>query len=137
MKVIKLTKDIILKYQTDILEMDSQIFDDRWAIENFTSDYPQKWNYSIGIIEKNHMVGILVATQKNDNLHIHRLLISKEYQNLGYGSTLLTCLKLLYRGTIDTNVRKINTRAINFYIRKNGFRFKSEEDSDYVLEFKR
>lgn len=137
MKIIKLTKDIILKYQTDILEMDSQIFDDRWIIENFTSDYPQKWNYSIGILENNHMVGILIATQKNDNLHIHRLLISKEYQNLGYGSILLTCLKGLYRGTIDTNVRKINIGAINFYITKNSFRFISEEDSDYVLEYKR
>lgn len=139
MKIVRLDKERILENIDRLIEIDSAIFDEEgtWTLDNFLMDLDYKWDYSLTVLIANQIVGFIVCSVKDDNLHIHRLAILPEYQMNKIGGRLLDCVCdlcvkycLKY---VTLQVKKFNINAQRFYERY-GFEMIGSNGPNYVYK---
>jgi ribosomal-protein-alanine N-acetyltransferase len=121
MKIVRLDKETILENIDRLIEIDSTIFDEEgtWTLDNFLMDLDHKWDYSLVVFIGNQIIGFIVCSVKEGNLHIHRLAILLEYQGKKIGNRLLDCICNLCAKhrlkCVTLQVKKFNINAQRFY----------------------
>ena len=91
--IFKLTKDYLVKNINDFINILKEIPNEYWSENNFILDLPGKWDYSICITNKsNKLIGYIIASEKNDCVHIHKFMVNENYRNKKIGKTLLDSL---------------------------------------------
>lgn len=137
MKIVPLDKKMIAENIDRLIEIDSVIIDEEcvWTIDNFLMDLNHKWDYSHAVLSNDQIVGFVVCSVKEGNLHIHRLAILSKYRGKMIGSRLLDCVCRLCakRGLkcVTLQVKKFNIDAQRFYER-HGFDKMASNESNYV-----
>ncbi|MEQ8361393.1 MAG: GNAT family N-acetyltransferase [Cyclobacteriaceae bacterium] len=139
MKITALTKSEMIRQIKEILLIDQAIVGERWSKENFLFDMPEKWGLSLQILANNLIVGFLVASYKNNSIHIHRLAVGKEFQKQNIGKQLVDEIQATAKRRniklITLKVLSTNTDAIRFYERL-GFVLKDRENLNQWMQFR-
>lgn len=92
------------------------------------SEFQNLWhilspNYVVIVYEDNNeLLGYLIGSNNNDNIHILSIGVLANYQSKGIGKKLLDYIKNENKPiTITLYVHELNEKAINFY-KKNNFK---------------
>lgn len=137
--LLPLTKSEMTKRIKEILLIDQAIVGEGWSEENFLFDLPEKWELSRQILAHDLIAGFLIASHKNNAIHIHRLVVSNKFQNMGIGKQLVDEILAAARGRkiklITLKVLSTNTDAIRFYERLR-FVNKGHENQNIRMEFR-
>lgn len=132
-----LTKGIMDQHVKEFLLIDDSIQGEKWSRENFLFDLPEKWNLSLQVLSNQTLAGFLIASNKDNAFHIHRLAIGSDFQNQGLGRQLVERLQHIARTRkvklITLKVLNTNTDAIRFYERI-GFVLKQREKQNVWME---
>ena len=150
MNVITLTKDTLNQYLPEMISIDKYYYETLgntfdmgpWGEPNFNMELPNKWELSCVYIHNNKLIGYLIASQKEDKCHIHRVVVIDKYHNLGISYLLwsYTYNSSHNKGInhYSVNVNVYNTNAIEFYERIGFKNINVYEESDgskyYVME---
>ncbi|WP_440954688.1 GNAT family N-acetyltransferase [Methanosarcina sp. Mfa9] len=130
-----LEKEMVLKNLDDLIKIDREIPDDPWKIDNFLIDLDRKWEFSLVALENSHIIGFLICSLKNNQIHIHRIAVLAEYQNKKVGSALISSLfDECYEHNIKRitlKVKNVNSGGHKFY-KKYGFKIIGVENSRYI-----
>ena len=131
MKIRKLKKAELEVRVNDFVNILKNELNEYWGKEHFLKDLEGKWKYSLYIEDKQKIIGYIIASKKDDNIHIHKFMIHNEYRSHGVGYKLLEAFENLCARNkeylIELKVYNKNRLAIKFYL-KNGF--KEEENSE-------
>ncbi len=139
MKIVRLDKEMISENIDRLIEIDSAIFDEEgaWTLDNFLMDLNHKWDYSHAVLIGDQIIGFIVCSVREDNLHIHRLAILSEYKGKRIGSRLLdyVCNLCVKHGLkcVTLQVKKFNINAQRFYERY-GFKKIDSNGPNYVYK---
>jgi ribosomal-protein-alanine N-acetyltransferase len=137
MNILHLDKEMTLENINDLIKIDRLIPEDTWTEENFLRDLDRKWEFSLIALENNHVIGFLICSVKENNIHINRIAVSQDYQHKRIGRILMEelftdCNKSgLKRITLKVNYS--NTEAIRFY-EKLGFKKAGIESSRFFYD---
>jgi ribosomal-protein-alanine N-acetyltransferase len=122
MKVVHLSKKKVLENINRLIEVDKVILDEPWTEDNFLIELKGKWEHSLVALVDTNIVGFVICSMKGENLHIHRIAVSPEYQGRGIGTLLVehlftNCDKhgIKY---VTVKSKKINEKAQRFYERQ-------------------
>lgn len=95
--------------------------DEYWSENNFLTDLPGKWNYSLVVTDENDIIqGFAIASEKTQSIHIHKFVVDAPFQQAGLGQSMLNRILEQAAKPITLKVRTDNSQAISFY-KKNGF----------------
>jgi ribosomal-protein-alanine acetyltransferase len=137
MKITHLDEHTVLKNINDLIKLDKLIPDDPWTANNFLKDLDRKWEFSLIAIENGIIIGFMICSVKENNLHVHRIAVSPEFQKKKIGRALI---KNLYADCHKSGIKRItlkvkdfNLGAIRFY-EKHGFKKVELECSRYLCE---
>lgn len=109
------------------------IADEYWNEDNFLSDLAGKWELSFYVTNTDsNVVGFLIASQKEQSVHIHKLVVESGAQRKGLASSLLKKLWQNVTMPVTLKVRKDNSQAIRFYTR-NEFQSQEEQGDSYLM----
>lgn len=101
--------------------IDAEAFGEPWGRTRWLVDLPGKWELSWVLLCKGRPIGFLIASRKEDALHIHRLAVAANERCTGFGNLLMTAAARQAQEQgypiITLKVRHTNTRAIAFYTR--------------------
>ena len=118
------------------MDIDKDTPGEVWTEDHFRHDLPMKWDLSMLMIEKGVIKGFLIASNKNGNAHIHRLVIDKYFRAQGLGKLLINELKVKLKqyklGGITLKVNSQNADAIRFY-EQMGFQRLGLEHGNYLM----
>jgi len=135
-KIVPLSRELLSVHLEAILTMDAAIIGEAWQREHYLSELPGKWQYSCLALRQTTALGFLVASQKAESLHIHRLAVDNAQQGRGVGRRLLHHLAAnAATGSTPTITLKVgvaNEKAIEFY-RQLGFHQDSESAENLTL----
>ena len=139
MKIIHLNKELVLENIGRLIEIDRAIIDEEgtWTLDNFLMELNHKWDYSRVAFIDNRIVGFVICSIKADNLHIHRLAVSPEYQGRGVGTSLI---EHLFINCNEHNIKyvtvkskKTNEKSQRFYERR-GFKRIGTDGLNYIYK---
>lgn len=130
-EVMPLSKSEMIRNIEKILLLDQVIVGEEWIKDNFLAELPEKWQFSFQAYAEDLMAGFLVASRKEHAVHIHRLAVGNQHQNMGVGNRLMNALINESRGknieSITLKVLHSNIKAIEFYKRL-GFKLRNREN---------
>ncbi len=136
-------KELVSLEVTIKIKMDQEYANDTWDKENFSKDFPRKWQFSQVVVSgvDKKLCGFLIASEMlAKEIHIHRLAVDPNFQGKGLGSLLLS--KALatakeykcQQATVELSC--LNVKALTFY-QKFGFKHLSPAElSNYVAQRK-
>ncbi len=135
-----LTKEKLKEQLAVLLAVDAATPGERWTAENFLCDLPDKWELSFfSTNDAQEVSGFVVASSKNESIHIHRLAVGGNFQARGIGKQFVEAVK---NKALDRKVRSItlkvatqNASAILFY-HKLGFFISGGEGINHCMELK-
>ncbi len=94
-----------------------------WNESNFYYELPLKFNLSLSVIQKEKLIGYIIASKKDDSAYIHKFMVDKNYRGNNIGGIIQKAFEdnVLKVGlkSIRLSVLKNNDRAIKFYINHN------------------
>ncbi len=99
-----------------------------WNLKNIESQFNKVNNYSLGYFKGNNLVGLLIGdaikNNKDYELELHILLVSKDYRRKQIATKLLNYVEtnIIKFSQIFIEVAEDNLDAISFY-KKNNFVF--------------
>jgi ribosomal protein S18 acetylase RimI-like enzyme len=104
-----------------------------WSVANLLSERPAKWELSLIATLGEHPVGYSIASARSDSVHLHRLIVGKQWRGHNIGRHLLCCLARkahsIGKKHVSLKVHKQNSKAIAFYLRR-GFSITEEQHSE-------
>jgi ribosomal protein S18 acetylase RimI-like enzyme len=107
--------------------------DEYWTIDHFMTELPSKWEYSVYAHNENqHILGYAIVSEKQDSLHIHKLVVDQRVQSQGIGAAMINRLVASTDKRITLKVNTENSRAISFY-KKNQFSISTQTDTSYTM----
>lgn len=114
-----LTKGIITDNLDTFSEMSKQINDDYWTIDHYLADLNGKWELSSVVCIDDAICGFIIVSEKENSLHVNRIVVEKKYQGLGIGKLLLEkamhdCTRL-QKKALTLKVDMSKPEVINFY----------------------
>jgi ribosomal protein S18 acetylase RimI-like enzyme len=135
-----LTKEKLKEQLAVLLAVDAATPGQHWTAENFLYDLPDKWELSFfSTSDGQEVSGFVIASSKNETIHIHRLAVGGNFQVRGIGKQLVEVVK---SRALNRKVRSItlkvatqNASAILFY-HKLGFFISKDEGVNYCMELK-
>jgi ribosomal protein S18 acetylase RimI-like enzyme len=134
-KIFSITKEYLNQNIIHFINILADVEHEYWQEDEFKIDLECKWQYSIVMEIENIIVGYIIASKKNDRIHVHKFMIHPEFRNKKYGLLLLEAFIKNVKGhfcTISLKVYKDNIKAIIFY-KKNGFITEYEKNDLFQL----
>lgn len=135
-----LTKKKLENEIDDFLAIDSATPGEPWGAGNFLHDMPDKWTLSFyATNEKQKAIGFVIASVRDECLHIHRLAVDRDTQGKGVGRQLVEEVKkkavARKAKAVTLKVARQNMPAIQFY-HKLGFVVRKDEGVNHWMELK-
>ena len=128
--VRSLTLELATQLAPELVAMGADMEWETWTPENLLSDLPGKFELSQVAFDGETPAGYLIASLRDNLVHIHHIVISPAHRGQGIGSRLLRTAARLARDRygLDTarlKVHRTNPRAISLYERL-GFQLVSQ-----------
>jgi ribosomal protein S18 acetylase RimI-like enzyme len=137
MNYFVINKDYMGKYVDEFVSIIKNVPNEYWSKEHFLRDLNGKWDYSIGMRNSGILVAFIIASIKDDNIHIHKFMVKEGFRSMGFGKLILdTFIEIVSQSfnSITLKVYKENSRAIDFY-KSNAFFILS--DNNELIYMKR
>jgi ribosomal protein S18 acetylase RimI-like enzyme len=119
-----LSKEFLKKNIKDFIEILKDEPCEYWKEEHFIKELTGKFDISFIALNKNILVGYIIASIKQEGAYIHKFMISGQYRGRGIGSDLQysfeSKVKLLNLKKIFLTLFAENNNTLKFY-EKNGF----------------
>jgi ribosomal protein S18 acetylase RimI-like enzyme len=133
-----LTESFLAEHIQDFTRMARRnIVNEYWEATHFLAPLNKKWEYSFYVQDHGGtLVGFLVASQKEQSIHIHKFVVDSKFQRGGIGSRMVDHLLQQSSRTITLKVDQENAKAISFYKQK-GFVIVSEEKNMFTMALTR
>ena len=138
MRIVRLSKKKVSDNINRLMEIDKVILDEPWVEDNFLMELKGKGEHSLVALEDANIVGFVICSMKEENLHIHRLAVSPEYQGRGVGTLLIehvfiNCNEHDLIKYITVKTKKDNENAQRFY-EGHGFKRIGTDGPNYVYK---
>lgn len=136
-EIKNLSKYYLSQHIDAFLELDKIIREGPWKTENFLIDLESKWDLSTYLVCDGEIAGYIIASRKEDFIHIHRNVIGAKWNGKGLGSANLKYFlnKKSKNTVVRLKVHHGNSKAINFYL-KNDLKILFRENEYEWMEFK-
>ncbi len=135
--IITATKDLVIKYITELIEIDTYYFEKLgWNENAFLSDLPEKFEKSLLVFVNEYLIGYSIISKKeNSYYHWHKLVLHKDYASKGYGKIIFK--ELFSRLNGEKVVFKVDVTNINtiIYHLKNGAFFIKRQENYYHMMY--
>ena len=142
MEFVTLAKETLNIYINSILNDTIDFEYNNWDKANFYIDLPQKWEYSVAVINDGSISGFSINSRKSGIFYIHFFYIFKKFRKYKLGTALLKECEKRGKETrlqaIRLKCNKNNSSALNFYL-KNGYEIIDTDLTEkdlYLLEKK-
>jgi ribosomal protein S18 acetylase RimI-like enzyme len=116
-----LSREQALRYGESLLALGADNVWENWTGSNLLEPRPDKWLLSTFAIAEDNPVGYAIASRQGDAVHLHHLIIGREWRGRGIGRNLLRHLARKARATgasrLTLKVYKQNQQAAAFYQR--------------------
>lgn len=137
MEIRNLSRALVHQYLDRLVEMDRETPGERWAETQFLVDLPGKWECSrLALVSSEVVGGFAIASFKENGVHVHRLVVHRDYRGRQIGRCLLASvvegLRCRGVGDLTLKVGLSNEAAIGFY-RHLGFEEKERGPVNLVL----
>ena len=130
-------KQLLMDHLNEMIAMAHRnISDEYWASEHFLHELKDKWRLSFLVFEKNNLIGFLIASRKENSVHIHKFIVDEKMQRNGVGGLMLEHLLHSVDDTVTLKVSIGNVKALSFY-EKHGFREIARQKDLITLQLKR
>lgn len=130
-----LTREKATEFGEKLISLSDDLNWDNWTINNLLIDLPGKWSLSIVAVSETEPIGYAIASQKENSLHLHHIIVGQKWRNFGIGKQMICLLAKqaseLGLDQITLKIYKHNKSAFNFYTR-NGFQYHSEGSGELV-----
>ena len=130
-KVVKIDKEYLSTHIYQFINILAGEPHEYWGQNEFLMVLPDKWNLSIAAIsDDNQLLGYIIASNKKDAAHIHKLMIRQQNRAEGLGTYLMNAFFHMVKNNfsmVTLKVYKDNQKAIKFYY-KLGFTLQSETE---------
>ena len=117
--IVPLTKDIITCNLAVFTEMSSQLIGDYWTLDHYLAELDRKWDLSSVVYADNKLCGFIIVSEKEDSLHVNRIVVAKEFKRHSIGKLLIEKAirdtRELNKSGLTLKVDAVNNGAINFY----------------------
>lgn len=137
-EIVRLSKTLLTHSLERLLEIDAGTLGEDWSPVHFEMDLPNKWKISRAVLSEGKIVGFLIASQKDERFHIHRLAVQYDFRSRGVGQRLVKDLIDQARvdgvGFITLKVQENNASAIRFYAHLN-FRITLKQGTNFHMVF--
>ena len=113
-----INKEYMEKNVDEFVSIIKNVPNEYWSNDHFLMDLNGKWNYSIGMLNSGILVAFIIASIKEDSIHIHKFMVKEGFRSKGFGKILLdTFIETVSQSfkSITLKVYKENSRAIEFY----------------------
>jgi len=132
-----LTRDFVQQNIDEFIRIAKEnIADEYWGKSHFLAELNNKWIYSQAVISKERkVIGFLIASEKDEAIHIHKFIVDASVQRAGVGTSMLRFL--IGKRTAKPIMLKVhieNKKAIAFYERK-GFKIKAIQGDLNVMKY--
>lgn len=107
-------------------------WDENFQHDRFMKAYRPEWFHHLEA--DNKKVGYVCFSERDNDLHVHLLIIYKEFQGLGFGKSAMECVSKIARTSgldITLSTLKNNTQAVELY-KKLGYIITHQDE--YFLE---
>jgi ribosomal protein S18 acetylase RimI-like enzyme len=136
MITIPFNEEFIKLHIDEFILIDKLVGSFPWGEKEFLFPLQNKSDLSFFVTHRNHLIGyIICSSYRGNKVHIHRLAIKSEYQNMMVGTKLLERIIKLSK---KMKIHSITTETISkpdFYL-KNGFR-KLNQNEKKIYEMSR
>jgi ribosomal protein S18 acetylase RimI-like enzyme len=137
MQIVFLNKALLIENIAQFLNILEEFPNEYWKEEHFLTDIKGKWEYSVYLKMPDKTVGgYIIASERNNSVHIHKFMIRKDLRNRGYGKSSFSVFqdycKSQGKEAITLKVQKLNFDAIRFY-RSLGFRNFNKKNELLIL----
>ena len=135
--ILPLTAELTAQHLKALLAIDGETIGERWQSSHLMSPMPGKWELSrLALRPDGPPAGFLIASQKQESVHVHRLAVAGDLRGRGIGEILtLATAQSAVRMSLTTMTLKVarkNTGAIRFYQRL-GFREDGRTHDNLVM----
>ena len=112
----QLDKAFLKEHVSDFIALcQRNMKDEYWDESHFLTELPQKWVYSFYVSHGDEVIGFIVASEKEQSIHIHKFVVDQPFQGSGLGSRMLQHLVYQSQKPITLKVRTDNEQGISFY----------------------
>ncbi len=130
-----LTPEVVKDNIDALIEMSTQLKGDYWTLEHYLSDMNRKWELSWAVYTNGRLCGFIINSEKQESLHVHRIVIAKEMHGKGIGKLLISKAiedaKRLGKDAVTLKAEADNPQSLGFY---KGLNFEiTGEQGDLVL----
>jgi ribosomal protein S18 acetylase RimI-like enzyme len=102
-----------------LAEISAQLQGDYWTLDHYLSEMNRKWELSSATFIDGKLCGFIIVSEKPESLHVHRIVIGKDFQGYGIGKMLINKTvaeaKRLKKDAITLKAEADNTKTIGFY----------------------
>jgi ribosomal protein S18 acetylase RimI-like enzyme len=120
----RLTRDLLEDYCGAFIEIDSDTVGEPWRPGHYAKELPGKWASSWVVLEGRVTRGFVIASLKEEGVHVHRIAVAREARGAGLGTRLLERVVESARRQgaerVTLRVSARNEAALRFY-RRLGF----------------
>lgn len=119
LRTLPLTEYRVAQYLEKLMALDAHTIGESWGPDQWFRELPQKWEFSRFLLRGREPIGFVVASLKDEAIHIHRLVVSGAYRGRGCGAKLLREVAEMAQQrslrTLTLKVSSKNCNAITFY----------------------
>jgi len=115
---IKISKEFLSLNIQEFISLLNNIPNEYWNKDCFLLDLDGKWENSIALINNNKILGYIIASIKDNNLHIHKFMIHSDFRSKGLGKVLFDQFIKINKKDFDNITLKLysdNVGAKKFY----------------------
>lgn len=129
-----LDKDLVGAHAVKLIDMCQRNMENEyWDENNFLSDLPGKWKYSLLVTDMNNeIMAFAIVSEKEQSIHIHKFVVDAPYQGSGVGGRMVKAIIRESHKPITLKVRKDNLNAIEFY-QKHQFTINGDQQELYTM----
>jgi ribosomal protein S18 acetylase RimI-like enzyme len=133
-----LTKEFMIENVREFISMtESNIIGEYWQESHFLAVLPGKWEYSFYVTDPEEKIaGFIIASEKEQSIHIHKFVVHKPFQNRGLGSKMIDRILQQTNQPVTLKVQVANEDALRFYLRK-GFIVTGQQKDLHTMIYER
>ena len=134
-----LTTDIVKNNVASLIEMSKQLKGDYWTVEHYLSELNRKWELSSAVFCDDELCAFIINSEKGESLHVHRIVVAKEFHNQGIGRKLIQKVmedaKRAGKNIVTLKAESDNPQSLGFY-KSLGFENVGAQDHLVLLTLK-